>query len=1067
MGIRLATVGAASVALAVSSLTFAPTATAAACTPTTTTVDDQQVLTFTATTACTWEVPAGVTGLRVFIVGGGGGGGADNGSGGGGGGKTEVSELSVTAGNVLTVTAGAGGTGGVYVDGVSDTQATAGSASTVELSSTTYSAAGGSPGVTGGFDAAGGAAGTGGSGTGGMSSGGVGLAGSAGTAGFTSDITGSTVTYGGGGGGGIYVDITNRASLGPAAGGTGGGGSGSSDNGTAITNATAGTAGLGGGGGGGTAGAGLQTNGADGGSGVVIIRYGTVPSAPGVSTGSAIKIIVDNDFAVLAGNATNVTRLIYNNDYEWPTQITNAASIEVNLQAGETYIYIIPMGGGGTEDYGGLLGGLDVTGVPGAQRAVDAGALNGYLQIQGSLSGYNTSAVANGTYSVAMEDVRTGLSGATWGSAVATGAGSGVPPQYKTSGVGARETGRAWGYPDSTAVAFRYPASAVSLPPVPGDSQVKVYWSTPSSDGGFPISDYVVQYRTTAGPGSWQTFSDGTSTTTEATVTGLTNGTSYDFQIAAVNSQGQGSFSSAITAIPGTVPSAPVNVTGAPSGTQAVLNWSAPTSTGGYAITDYVVQYRTSAGPGSWNTFNDGTSTNTTATVTGLTNGTSYDFRVAAKNSRGTGDYSAPITPVWGATVPGAPLSPTSTAGNTQVVVSWAAPASNGGTPITDYIIEYRTGSASWSTFADGTSTARTATVTGLTNGTSYEFRVTAVNANGPGSASSTTTATPSAPSSGGGGSEPAPAPASTPTSSPSASPTPSPTLDPVVALAPENANPGVSLSRPLQLGSSIVSVGGEAAPATTRAVTSGSARSANTIEVASPDFQIRLASVTANGRLAPLGERDFLVIESRPLRSVRSNRTDATATLPKVRVSGFGFKPGTDVRVFLLANWYLGAVPVAANGQFSESLPVPSGIPKGAYTLQANGFTSTNLVRSVSTGVKVTQADDAVSSVKRKITVRFPALSSELTLADKRKLRRLAKRVGSETVRVSIAGYVQQSNDASNDASLSTARANAVATFLRKQDVTGQIRARGKGVASRQASARKVVITWQYRSGG
>lgn len=1060
---RLALVGLSGMALIASSLTFAPTALAAACSPATTTVGNQQVLTFTSTSACTWEVPAGVTGVRVLIVGGGGGGGADNGSGGGGGGKTEISSLSVTAGSALTVTAGAGGAGGVYVNGTSDVQATAGSASTVEYSSTTYSAAGGSAGATGGFERPGGAAGTGGSGTGGTSSAGIGLAGTVGSSGFTSDITGSTVTYGGGGGGGIYVDITNRASLGPAAGGAGGGGSGSSDNGTSITNATAGSAGLGGGGGGGTAGVGLQTNGANGGSGVVIIRYGTVPSAPGVSTGSAIQIVVDNDFAVLAGDATNVTRLIYNNDYEWPTQITNAASIEVNLQAGETYIYIIPMGGGGTEDFGGRLGGLDVTGVSGAQRAVDAGALNGYLQIQSSLSGYNTALVANGTYSVTMADVRTGLTGATWGSAVATGAGSGTPPQYKTSGVAAGPTGRAWGFPDSTAVAFRYPASAVSLPPVPGDSQVQVYWSTPSSGGGFAISDYVVQYRTTSGPGAWQTFNDGTSTANEATVTGLTNGTSYDFQIAAVNSQGTGSFSSAISATPGTVPSAPVNVTGSPSGTQAVLNWTAPTSTGGYAISDYVVQYRTSAGPGSWNTFNDGTSTSTTATVTGLTNGTSYDFRVAATNSRGTGGYSSPITPVWGATVPGAPLSPTSTAGNTQVVVSWSAPTSNGGTPITDYIIEYRSGSGSWTTFPDGTSAARTATVTGLTNGTAYEFRVMAVNANGPGSASSTTTATPVAPSGGGGGSEPVPTPSATPT--PTVSPTASPTLDPVIALAPENANPRVPLTRPLPLGSSIVSVGGEVVPVTTRGVTTGSARAANTVEVASSDFSLRLSSTTSEGRLTPLDDGQFLVIESRPLRTARSNALDGTSELPKVRVSGFGFKPGSDVRVFLLANWYLGAVPVAANGQFSESLPVPSGIPKGDYTLQANGFTATNLVRSVSTGVKVTLGNETDRSVKRTITVRFPVLSSELTSDDKRKLRSLARDLGSQTVRVSIDGFVQRSNVTSNDDSLSTARANTVARFLRQQGVTGQIRARGKGVApERNARARKVVISWQTR---
>jgi PKD repeat protein len=58
------------------------------------------------------------------------------------------------------------------------------------------------------------------------------------------------------------------------------------------------------------------------------------------------------------------------------------------------------------------------------------------------------------------------------------------------------------------------------------------------------------------------------------------------------------------------------------------------------AITDYVVQYKSSASE-TWLTFADGTSTATSVTVTGLTNGTTYDFRVAAINALGTGGWSA------------------------------------------------------------------------------------------------------------------------------------------------------------------------------------------------------------------------------------------------------------------------------------------------------------------------------------------------------------------------------------------------------------------------------------------
>ena len=70
----------------------------------------------------------------------------------------------------------------------------------------------------------------------------------------------------------------------------------------------------------------------------------------------------------------------------------------------------------------------------------------------------------------------------------------------------------------------------------------------------------------------------------------------------------------------------------------AVLSWIAPTA-GDSAITDYIIQYSTD--DSSWITFSDGVGTGTTASVTGLTSGTTYYFRVAAVNSSGTGDFSS------------------------------------------------------------------------------------------------------------------------------------------------------------------------------------------------------------------------------------------------------------------------------------------------------------------------------------------------------------------------------------------------------------------------------------------
>jgi len=96
------------------------------------------------------------------------------------------------------------------------------------------------------------------------------------------------------------------------------------------------------------------------------------------------------------------------------------------------------------------------------------------------------------------------------------------------------------------------------------------------------------------------------------------------------------------------LPSAPTALTATVGNAQVSLTWTAPTGVIAQApITDYVVQFSSNSGS-SWTTFSDGTSTATSATVTGLTNGTAHVFRVAGINGIGTGAYStasAAVTP--------------------------------------------------------------------------------------------------------------------------------------------------------------------------------------------------------------------------------------------------------------------------------------------------------------------------------------------------------------------------------------------------------------------------------------
>lgn len=95
------------------------------------------------------------------------------------------------------------------------------------------------------------------------------------------------------------------------------------------------------------------------------------------------------------------------------------------------------------------------------------------------------------------------------------------------------------------------PASVTALPTSGGAS---VSWTAPSVSQQTPIVDYVVQYSSNSGS-TWTTFADGVSASTGAQVTGLTNGTSYVFRVAAINAIGQSLFSTSSNAvIPGSDP---------------------------------------------------------------------------------------------------------------------------------------------------------------------------------------------------------------------------------------------------------------------------------------------------------------------------------------------------------------------------------------------------------------------------------------------------------------------------------------------------------------------------------
>jgi hypothetical protein len=99
---------------------------------------------------------------------------------------------------------------------------------------------------------------------------------------------------------------------------------------------------------------------------------------------------------------------------------------------------------------------------------------------------------------------------------------------------------------------------------------------------------------------------------------------------------------------PNTVPDAPTNLAGTAGASSVNLSWTAPVNTGGVAINGYRVESSTSQSSGFTQVAQNVCPDNNTATtcnVTGLTNGTPYYFRVAARNPQGTGAYSSTVGP--------------------------------------------------------------------------------------------------------------------------------------------------------------------------------------------------------------------------------------------------------------------------------------------------------------------------------------------------------------------------------------------------------------------------------------
>ena len=253
----------------------------------------------------------------------------------------------------------------------------------------------------------------------------------------------------------------------------------------------------------------------------------------------------------------------------------------------------------------------------------------------------------------------------------------------------------------------------------PGVQSLYVSFSAPSFNGGKPITNYEYSIDS----GSWTAFSPA-STSSPLQIPGLSDGVTYSARIRAVNIAGGGAASNNVSGQTANVPSKPSAPSIISVGNQSVsISWTPP-SANYSTITGYKVQLSSDNG----STWSPALSTSgTSATITSLTNGTSYVFRINASNGVGISEWSDKSSSAIPFTTPSAPQSVSATKGDTQATVSWSAPSSNGGYSIYDYHLDYKLGSGSWT--GAGTTTGTSKTITGLTNGSTYTFRVHASNA--------------------------------------------------------------------------------------------------------------------------------------------------------------------------------------------------------------------------------------------------------------------------------------------------------------------------------------------------
>ena len=274
-------------------------------------------------------------------------------------------------------------------------------------------------------------------------------------------------------------------------------------------------------------------------------------------------------------------------------------------------------------------------------------------------------------------------------------------------------------------------------------TSVALGWLAPASTGGSAIVRY--EYRVREGSKAWGTWTTTGGTGRSFTVSGLKKGQAYSFEVRAVNNisqstEGISTESNTLTVTTDTTePGVPTDLTVTPDGLGFDVSWTVPVDDGGTPITKYEYRYRRgrTAG-GTWTSVG----TQTSVSVSGLRPNQRYTLQVRAVNAEGTSDPTAAVTERTERVAPDAPTGLSVAVTSTTAVLTWTAPASNGGSAITRYEYRYTEGKSAGGTWTTTGGTGTTFTITGLDRNTEYTFQVRAVNAIGNSDPSNTDTET-------------------------------------------------------------------------------------------------------------------------------------------------------------------------------------------------------------------------------------------------------------------------------------------------------------------------------------